>query len=487
MNRNITRTTIEKLLVLTFAIALWLALPLQAGGGTARTPAPDPSRAPDYERKIEESYTIRPEAALKIEHSMGDLEIETFEDSKIQTVLVKVHIEVRGEQAEEFGELIRIEIDEDSDPFKVITHYPKNKQNEWKNISFGVTLEIVMPAGHSLDARNSFGSIEITGVHGAVKAETNCGNLEVEEVYGDMTLVSTFGSIKLKESRGKADIRGTNGKIEVQGLAAGDLRVRNSFGKIDIEEIEGSVDLANTNGGVAIDRVGGSVTTDVAFGDQSFDQIGGFLRVTGKNSEVRAEDIRGPVTVATAFGRVSLKRAAQSARLELKNGGCKAEQVGGDIDVENQFGDITLKAIGGSCRVVNKNGSVSLSGIAKDCAVDNSFGPIRLKGVAGNLEVECRNGNLKAGGLAYSHWVEGEELPNRITLSVTMGSVEISLPKPPSFRLDASTTFGKIESDFEIHQHNRRLTSESCKAHLGDGKAEIVIRSSNGSVRIKDD
>jgi len=122
----------------------------------------------DYERFFDETFSIVPEAAVEIAHRMGDLTVTAWERKDVS---VKAHIEVEGDDAEEFGKQIRIEIDEEGDPFTIKTIFP---DGVWKEISYGVRLEITIPAEHPLEAKNTFGKIDATGMRSGITADAQC-------------------------------------------------------------------------------------------------------------------------------------------------------------------------------------------------------------------------------------------------------------------------------------------------------------------------
>jgi hypothetical protein len=97
--------------------------------------------------------------------------------------------------------------------------------------------------------------------------------------------------------------------------------------------------------------------------------------------------------------------------------------------------------------------------------------------------VEADNCNIKASGLKYRRGEAGKG--NRFELTSDFGLIELTLPAPPSFRLDASTDFGTITSDFQLSGVKKGLTAEECRCQLGDGLAEIVLEASHGNITIK--
>ncbi len=231
--------------------------------------------------------------------------------------------------------------------------------------------------------------------------------------------------------------------------------------------------------------MGGNVLSGGSFGRQEFKSIAGRLDVKGQNSNVDADKIGDGARIETTFGSISLKEVGGDATLVLCNGRASAKGIKGNVDVKNEFGNTDVEKVTGNCRIKTCNGSVDMEEINGSVEVENTFGPIKLADVGGSVTAECTNGNIKASGLAYS---AGEKKKgNTITLTSTFGLIEISLPDPPSCKLEANATFGTIKSAFALDGVKKGMSSQKCRCTLGEGLAEIKLTSSNGGIKIKKD
>ena len=69
-------------------------------------------------------------------------------------------------------------------------------------------------------------------------------------------------------------------------------------------------------------------------------------------------------------------------------------------------------------------------------------------------------------------------------LRTSNGSVNVKLEGTPSPKIDASTSNGRVTSDLPA-----MTASQQDKRHLvgaiGDGEADLLVRSSNGSISIE--
>ncbi len=433
----------------------------------------------DYERNVDETYPIAEGVPIEVLHSMGNLTITVWEKRE---VALKARIEVEGDDAEKFGSRIRIDATGEGKLFRIETVFP---DGEWKDISYGVRLDLVIPADHHLKAENSFGSITATGPQAGIDVDASCGSLEIEGVRGAMKLAASFGQVSVRNSSGETVIKGNSGSVEVDNLFGGNLDISNNFGQVKVKDIAGDLTVRCGSGKISAKNVAGSVRSGGSFGKQDFENIGGSLEVSGENSPVEAEKIGGPAEIETTFGSVTLKGAGGGATLALCNGTARVSGIRGDVDIKNEFGSTDVKEVSGNCRIRTCNGGVDVEAIKGNLDVENAFGSVNAAGVGGSISAETSNGNIKASGLSYSSGEKGKG--NGFTLESTFGLIEIALPDPPSFKLTASTTFGSIKSDFDLGHINKGMSSQKAKCVLGKGLAEIKLTTSNGGIKIKKD
>ena len=153
-----------------------------------------------------------------------------------------------------------------------------------------------------------------------------------------------------------------------------------------------------------------------------------------------------------------------------------------DVELDTSNGRIELHGIEGSGYLRTSNGEIVLRnpGIDIDnmegtAVFDTSNSSVDLQNVSGTIDVETSNGGISFSG----EMTAGGS--NR--LKTSNGSVEVELRGTPSVSIDASTSNGKVKSDIPI------LATVTEKEHLvgiiGEGEADLRIRTSNGSVTIR--
>lgn len=167
---------------------------------------------------------------------------------------------------------------------------------------------------------------------------------------------------------------------------------------------------------------------------------------------------------------------------------------GADVDVETGDGDIEAAGLNRTGRLQTSNGSVWLrnargtfnigasngdievDGLSDTATLRTSNGTVRLWNVQGAFDVSTSNGDIRFDGALPAG--------SQTSLKTSNGSVAVRLQGAPSVRVDASTGNGMVTSELPVltvgGSERRSLTGV-----IGDGQAELQVRTSNGDVAIK--
>ena len=146
------------------------------------------------------------------------------------------------------------------------------------------------------------------------------------------------------------------------------------------------------------------------------------------------------------------------------------------VELTNRNGHIEVYGMQQSGVVRTSNGKIVLHKVSGDFNIVTSNGDVTITNAIGSFDVESSNGQIKFDGELASGG------SNKMTTS--NGSVEITLRGTPSVKLDGSTSNGSIDTEYPI------LTSTPGDKHrlvgiIGSGEAELVVKTSNGSVVIR--
>jgi len=164
-----------------------------------------------------------------------------------------------------------------------------------------------------------------------------------------------------------------------------------------------------------------------------------------------------------------------------------------DIDFDTSNGDVEAAGVEGSGRIHTSNGKIVLRNMKGDFDGRTSNGDLDVDTVEGTVTLETSNGDVVVHGLKGEVDVNtsngrisisGEIVPgghNR--LSTSNGDVDVTFLGTASVNLDASTSNGKVESDIPVE--TTTFGSKRIVGKIGNGDADLYIRTSNGDVRIR--
>src|SRR5438309_12070920 len=135
-------------------------------------------------RDFQQTVTLGAGQSVRVEHKFGSVRLhgESGRDVKISAT-IRAQASSR-EEAESFAQKIKIEVQQTGEGVRIKTIYPE-EEKKWfhssKNSSWSVSYDIGMPSDAPITVRNSFGGVEVTGVHGAADVENGYGTLIVRD------------------------------------------------------------------------------------------------------------------------------------------------------------------------------------------------------------------------------------------------------------------------------------------------------------------
>jgi DUF4097 and DUF4098 domain-containing protein YvlB len=73
------------------------------------------------------------------------------------------------------------------------------------------------------------------------------------------------------------------------------------------------------------------------------------------------------------------------------------------------------------------------------------------------------------------------------TFTTSNGSITVSFPKGTSFRIDASTSHGRVSSAFPVKVGDREKKRTRLQGQVGDNPAfSVKLHTSNGSIHVRE-
>ena len=220
--------------------------------------------------------------------------------------------------------------------------------------------------------------------------------------------------------------------------------------------------------------------------DVDFDQDGNSVTITGKNKkkyfnffsddwfEVQYEielptnfnlDIHtagGDIFIQDAFGNIQGETSGGDIHLIQLDGVVRVVTSGGDIDVKGSKGDVMLKTSGGDVRGEFLTGVVDIETSGGDIIIEDSDAKLNASTSGGDIRVELKDNK-------------------GIDVSTSGGTIKITLPKTITADVDAETTGGEVNCDFEF---SGKLKDGSLQGKINGGGLIIKAETSGGDIII---
>lgn len=217
------------------------------------------------------SYTLAQTGTVEVVNGNGRITVRGGEGSQVEVKAQIVARSATDEQAQDYLKQIEIREDVSGDHIRLETTAPRLSGSHAE-----VQYELLVPQGASLRLNNTNGQIHITGVTGAVKAETTNGGVKGVELSGRVEASTTNGGVDLDltaVAEGGVRAETTNGGVSVKlpATAKADVRASCVNGGISVTglQLEGGqstrrrvegrlngggpvVEVETTNGGVRV-------------------------------------------------------------------------------------------------------------------------------------------------------------------------------------------------------------------------------------------
>lgn len=149
---------------------------------------------------------------------------------------------------------------------------------------------------------------------------------------------------------------------------------------------------------------------------------------------------------------------------------------GAVVEADTVNGNVRLTGTRGTGRIETTNGRIEVEGTAGALDLSSTNGGIKVVRSEGAVKASTTNGSIQA---ELTRVAEGRDLG----FSSTNGGVTVRLPRDARLSVDAATTNGGIDSDFDLEggdSRRGRLTGD-----LNGGGGTLRIRTTNGSVNIE--
>jgi hypothetical protein len=236
----------------TLAVLAALAV---AGGAAADT----------VTREIDRTFRLEPGGQVVLENVNGHIEVEAWDQHRVELHVVKKTKAGDRDRAEEAMEAFEIDIESTPERLSVIARRPRDANGgflSWLRgweVQYEASYRLKVPRRVDLRADTVNGHVEVAGVEGALDVETVNGRASLDRVAGHVDVSTVNGSVEVADSRGSVSASTVNGSIRV-GLTEvandADMRFSTTNGSVRLSlppDVQAELDARSTNGGISCD------------------------------------------------------------------------------------------------------------------------------------------------------------------------------------------------------------------------------------------
>ena len=191
------------------------------------------------------------------------------------------------------------------------------------------------------------------------------------------------------------------------------------------------------------------------------------------------------VTVPSRYN-LDLHTSGGSISVEDLEGEVLARTSGGGLDFGNIKGRVEGKTSGGSISSGEVDGEVSGHTSGGSIHIDRARGDVDAKTSGGSIRVDEVFGSIRAGTSGGSVTARISKQPQSdCRLTTSGGNVTVYMARDIGVNVDASTSGGRVSTDFPVTIRGE-ISKRSLRAKINDGGPELYLRTSGGSIALKE-
>jgi hypothetical protein len=295
----------------------------------------------------------------------------------------------------------------------------------------------------------------------------------------------------------------------IAGTAAGSIKdtITKSFsvqsgGTLNIDTQRGSIEVvARTSNSVEVEIIREVKTSSEKEAQKvldkfpiEFDQQGNNVYITAKSKDrglskiwndlfkkLRVKYIisvpsRYNVDLQTSGGGISIDGLEGKVDTKTSGGSLHFENIVGDIHGKTSGGSIKIGEVKGNTQANTSGGGITIERAQGDLDVHTSGGSITVHEVLGTITAHTSGGSIKA-------YISEQPRAN-CSLTTSGGSITVYMAEDTSVDVKARTSGGSVSTDFPVTLRGE-IKRDRLEAKINDGGPQLVLKTSGGSIRIK--
>ena len=246
-----------------------------------------------------------------------------------------------------------------------------------------------------------------------------------------------------------------NLEIFLPRKAALDLALKR--GDIAIHQRNGDVKATTTRGDVTVEDIAGNVTINARHGSLTAGKINGDLTVEGRLDDTTVSEVSGAIRFNGDFyGSVTASRVGKGVTFKSSRTDLEFTRLEGDFSMQRD--ELHATGVTGPLHVVTHAKEIHLEDVSGDVRIEDSNADVELHATGkalGNVQVENHRGR-----------------------------VIFVVPARTGFQLDARTSRGEVQSDFELSIQNSDRESHAT-GQVGGGGPTVRLSTDRGDIEIR--
>ncbi len=202
--------------------------------------------------------------------------------------------------------------------------------------------------------------------------------------------------------------------------------------------------------------INGKVSLTLEHSSARISQVSSDVSIEGRANDVSIEDVKGAVRLDGDFMEsVKLSRLTQGVTFHSSRTDMQFFRLNGDLDLDS--GDLQASDVVGPVRLSTRAKDISMTGVAGDVRLQDENGSVELHMTKlGSVQVENRRGD-----------------------------VQIYVPDKAGFQVDARSSGGDVETDFNELKVDNSEDQATATGTVGGGGPHMVVTNEHGTIEIR--
>ncbi len=144
-----------------------------------------------------------------------------------------------------------------------------------------------------------------------------------------------------------------------------------------------------------------------------------------------------------------------------------------DIILNTSSGNISIDSLNAmELKITGKSSEICINEcITEKAGIETTSGSIIMKKASGSLNLKTSSGKVQ---------VSCKKLEGQVfNIATSSGAITLQLPDTAEFMLDATTSSGKLKSDFNVNTDCKKMMGQ-----VGTKNNKVILKSSSGSISL---